>query len=148
MRVLLQRVSEASVQINHKIHSNIGAGILVLLGIENADDETDITWLVNKIVQLRVFPDDEGKMNRSVQDISGEVLIVSQFTLHARVKKGARPSFTEAAKPNIAIPLYNKFIAEMKKHVKTQTGDFGEDMKVQLINDGPVTLWIDSKRRE
>jgi D-tyrosyl-tRNA(Tyr) deacylase len=150
MRTLLQRVSETSVTIEGVETSRIAAGILVLLGIEKEDGPDDIDWLVKKILSLRIFPDEEGKMNRSIVDIDGEALVVSQFTLHARVRKGTRPSFERAAPPDQAIPLYEAFVrafeAELGKPVPT--GEFGAMMDVQLVNDGPVTIWIDSKNRE
>lgn len=150
MRILVQRVIKASVSIDEKIHSQIGKGLLVLLGIENADGDEDITWLSSKISNLRIFDDQQGVMNLSVKETGGEILLVSQFTLHASTKKGNRPSYIRAAKPEIAIPLYEKFIqrleAELGKNI--QTGLFGAMMKVSLINDGPVTIWIDSKHRE
>lgn len=148
VRVLIQRVSEASVVITGDTKSQIGQGLLVLLGIEEADSEEDITWLVKKISQMRIFEDEEGKMNRCVIDIQGSLLVVSQFTLHASTKKGNRPSFIKAAKPDIAIPLYEKFIFHCKNLMPTETGEFGADMKVALVNDGPVTIWLDSKNRE
>lgn len=150
MRVLIQRVSEAKVKIDGKINGQIGPGLLIFIGIENQDSEEDIQWLTDKIIKLRVFDDEKGVMNLSVMDINAEVLLISQFTLHASTKKGARPSYIKAAKPDIAIPLYEKFIAiiEEKMAKKPATGEFGADMKVGLINDGPVTIWIDSKNRE
>ncbi|MEZ4987859.1 MAG: D-aminoacyl-tRNA deacylase [Saprospiraceae bacterium] len=150
MRVLLQRVSEASVTIDEVVKSAIGQGLLILLGIEEADNVEDIHWLCNKIVQMRIFSDEEGKMNLSVQDIDGELLVVSQFTLHASTKKGNRPGFTRAARPDVAIPLYEQFVAELAKTTGKVigTGTFGADMKVSLINDGPVTIWIDSRNKE
>lgn len=150
MRVLIQRVSKASVNIKGEIKSQIGQGLLVLLGIENEDSEDDIQWLSEKIIKLRVFDDNEGVMNLSVKDVNAEIMLISQFTLHASTKKGARPSYIKAAKPNIAIPLYHKFIEVigMKLGKPPATGEFGAEMKVGLINDGPVTIWIDSKNRE
>jgi D-tyrosyl-tRNA(Tyr) deacylase len=150
MRAVIQRTKHASVKINGKTHSEIGEGLLVLLGIENNDDHTDISWLTRKIINLRIFGDKEGTMNLSLKDIGGDVLIVSQFTLHASVKKGNRPSYIRAAKPEIAVPLYEKFIAEFEDKLgkKVGTGKFGADMKVELLNDGPVTIIIDSKNRE
>lgn len=150
MRVVLQRVSEASVSIDHKIHGEIGQGILVLLGIEDADTKNDVEWLCNKILNLRIFNDENGIMNLSLDQIKGEVLIISQFTLHANTKKGNRPSYIKAAKPDFAIPLYQNFIENLQlKMGKTpKTGVFGADMKVALINDGPVTIIIDSKNRQ
>jgi len=150
MRVLLQRVSEASVTIDSVEKSRIGQGILLLLGIESADSDEDIDWLVRKLLSLRIFEDGQGKMNRSILEVGGEALVVSQFTLHARVKKGTRPSFERAARPELAIPLYEKFIAELQNGIgrEVATGEFGAMMDVALVNDGPVTIWIDSKNRE
>lgn len=150
MRVVLQRVSEASVTIDQKIKGKIGLGILILLGIEEEDSNQDIEWLIQKITQLRIFSDENGKMNLSIQEIKGEFLVISQFTLHASTKKGNRPSFIKAARPETAIPLYEKFIMELKtvSTLKVEEGIFGADMKVSLINDGPVTILIDSKNRE
>lgn len=150
MRAVIQRVSEASVTINGAIKSKIGAGLLVLLGIEDADDQADIDWLCKKISQLRIFSDEAGLMNHSVQDISGGIIVVSQFTLHASTKKGNRPSFIRAAKPNMAIPLYEKFVAALQEisGCSVGTGEFGADMKVALLNDGPVTIVMDTKMKE
>ena len=150
MRVVLQRVSEASVTIDQKIKSEIGAGLLLLVGIEADDNQEDIEWLCKKIVQLRIFNDAEGKMNLSVQDIGGEVLVISQFTLHAQCKKGNRPSFIKAARPEQSIPLYESFIAEMEIQLGKAVGSgiFGADMKVALINDGPVTILFDTKNKD
>lgn len=150
MRVLLQRVSEASVTIGGEKKSEIGRGLLLLLGIEKSDGEEDVDWLVRKVLALRIFPDAEGKMNRSLLDVEGDALVVSQFTLHARVRKGTRPSFERAAPPDFAIPLYEKFVDELGKEMgrEVATGEFGAMMDVQLVNDGPVTIWIDSKNRE
>lgn len=149
MRVLVQRVSEASVVVNNETIGAINKGLLLLVGIENEDSSEDINWLVNKISKLRIFSDDEGKMNLSVQDVNGGVLVVSQFTLHASTKKGTRPSFIKAAKPDHAIPLFNEFIKAMNTEVsKVETGEFGADMKVNLTNDGPVTIWLDTKNKE
>ena len=150
MRVIIQRVSEASVTINNVVKSNISAGFLVLLGITHDDTQEDIEWLTNKIIGLRVFSDAQGAMNLSVKDIDGDLLVISQFTLHANTKKGNRPSFLEAARPEIAIPLYEKFVSTLsRKHTKqVYTGEFGADMKVRLLNDGPVTISIDSKNRQ
>lgn len=149
MRVVLQRVSEASVSINNNIKGSITKGLLVFLGIEIDDDIDDIEWLSKKITQLRIFNDEEGKMNLSLLDISADILLISQFTLHASVKKGNRPSFIKAAPPQEAIPLYEMFIKilESKMNKKVQTGDFGANMQVQLTNNGPVTILIDSKQR-
>ena len=150
MRAVIQRVSKASVTIDEKIKSSIEKGLLVLLGIEDSDSAEDIEWLSGKISHLRIFADDKGVMNLSVKEISVEVLIVSQFTLHASTKKGNRPSYIRASKPEIAIPLYEKFILQMENDLgkKIQTGTFGADMKVELLNDGPVTIIIDTKDRE
>lgn len=148
MRALIQRVSEASVKINGEIKGEISAGLMLLLGIEEEDGLADVEWLVSKIANMRIFSDDEGKMNLSVQDISGSVLVVSQFTLHASTKKGNRPSFIRAARPEHAIPLYEQFKLKLAEIVPVESGEFGADMKVSLINDGPVTIWIDSKNKE
>ena len=150
MRAVIQRVSKASVTIDEKIKSSIEKGLLVLLGIEDSDSQEDIEWLSGKISNLRVFADEKGVMNLSVKEISGEVLIVSQFTLHSSTNKGNRPSYIRAAKPEIAIPLYEKFIQQMENDLgkKIQTGTFAADMKVELLNDGPVTIIIDTKNRE
>ncbi len=149
MRVLVQRVSEASVKIDGEVHGAIDQGLLLLIGIENDDTEEDANWISQKIVNLRIFSDEEGKMNLSSADIEGEFLVISQFTLHASTKKGNRPSYIKAARPETAIPLYEYFIAQLKKFDhKVETGVFGADMKVSLINDGPVTIWIDSKNKE
>jgi len=150
MRVVIQRVSDASVTIDGKIKSAIGFGLLVLLGIEDADTTEDVEWLSGKIVNLRIFNDANGIMNFSLKDTNGEVILVSQFTLHASTKKGNRPSYIKAAKPEIAIPLYEKLISQLRTDLgkDIQTGTFGADMKVHLLNDGPVTIIIDSKNRE
>ena len=148
MRLVIQRVSEASVQINNQINVEIGKGLLILIGIEHEDTKDDADWLVKKVVNLRIFSDDEGKMNHSVIDIDGKALIISQFTLHASTKKGNRPSYIRAARPEHAIPLYNYFVNEISKHIPIETGEFGSDMKVSLINDGPVTITMDSKNKE
>ncbi|MEL7422956.1 MAG: D-aminoacyl-tRNA deacylase [Bacteroidota bacterium] len=150
MRVVIQRVSEASVTIDGTVKSTIGWGLLVLLGIEHEDTDDDIAWLCKKITQLRIFGDEEGKMNRSVQDISGEILVISQFTLHASTKKGNRPSYIKAARPEVAIPLYERFLDQLSIALGQEVGSgtFGADMKVRLLNDGPVTIWIDSRQRE
>lgn len=149
MKVVIQRVSEAAVSINKKQHASIQIGLVVLVGIEQEDEKEDADWLVSKLVPLRVFSDNEGKMNESLLDNAGELLIISQFTLHAATKKGNRPSFITAARPERAIPLYEYFIAQANKQLtgKVKTGIFGADMKVSLINDGPVTIIIDSKNR-
>lgn len=150
MRAVIQRVSRASVKTDNKIKSEISTGLLVLIGIEESDNDTDIEWLCSKIVQLRIFNDPNGIMNLSVLDIEGEVLIVSQFTLHAKTRKGNRPSYIRAAPPNIAIPLYNKFISNINQLMEKEpaTGEFGAMMEVELINDGPVTIIIDTKEKE
>lgn len=147
MRALLQRVSSASVTIEGNVKSSIGPGLLILLGIEHEDTVEDIEWLCKKIAALRIFSDPAGLMNLSVQDIGGECLVVSQFTLHASTKKGNRPSFIRAARPDTAIPLYEQFIQKLQAESArpVQTGEFGADMQVALINDGPVTIWLDSK---
>lgn len=150
MRAVIQRVSEAAVKIDKQIEGEIGSGLLVLLGIEAEDTVDDIDWLVSKIIQMRIFSDADGKMNESLVDQKGEILIISQFTLHASTKKGNRPSFIKAARPEIAVPLYESFLKRMEIQIpgKVQKGIFGADMKVQLVNDGPVTITIDSKRKE
>jgi len=150
MRVVVQRVAEASVEVDGVLVSSIGRGLLILLGVEERDDEGDAEWLASKIVQMRIFNDDAGKMNRSVVDIDGEILVVSQFTLHASTKKGNRPSFIRAAKPQKAIPLYEYFVALVEKRLckSVATGTFGAYMQVRLVNDGPVTIIMDSKHRE
>ncbi len=149
MRLVIQRVSEASVTIDGAINGKITTGLVVLIGIEEADDASDIEWLVQKTVNMRIFPDEEGKMNRSLLDISGALLLISQFTLHASTKKGNRPGFTQAARPEQAIPLYEAFIESCKQTgLAVETGIFGADMKISLVNDGPVTIIIDSKNRE
>lgn len=149
MRVVIQRVQEASVTIENSIVGEIGLGLLVLLGIEESDTLEDIDYLVKKLNQLRIFSDAEGKMNASIQDVDGSFLVVSQFTLHASTKKGNRPSFIRAAHPDQAIPLYNVFISALNKfaNVSVETGEFGAYMKVRLLNDGPVTLLLDSKEK-
>ena len=150
MRSVIQRVSEASVTVDQKIIAKINNGLLLFIGIENADSAEDISWLCSKIANLRIFNDDDGVMNRSIKDTGGDMIIVSQFTLHAATKKGNRPSYIKAAKPEIAIPIYEKFIQSMEFELgkPVQTGAFGADMKVSLCNDGPVTILIDSKNRE
>ena len=149
MRIVVQRVSKASVSIAGILQSEINYGFLVLLGICDDDRYEDIEWLTQKIINLRVFVDELGKMNRSIQDVNGEILIVSQFTLFASVKKGNRPSFVASASPETAIPLYEKFIDQLKKYdLKIQTGVFGANMQIELVNDGPVTIIIDSKNKE
>lgn len=150
MRVLIQRVSKASVTIENIVKSRIEKGLLILLGIEDSDSEEDIEWLSNKIINLRIFDDENGVMNLSIKDVNGEILVVSQFTLHASVKKGNRPTYIRASKPDIAIPLYENFCKTLSDKLtkKIETGEFGADMQVELINDGPVTIWIDSKSKE
>lgn len=150
MRVVIQRVSSASVTVDGVCLSDIQAGFMILLGIETNDERGDADWLIGKIIGMRVFNDDQGKMNLSIQDIKGCFLIVSQFTLHAQTAKGNRPSFIRAARPEQAIPLYEYFIAQLRQlsGLTVGTGRFGADMKVQLVNDGPVTIIIDSKQRD
>lgn len=150
MKVVIQRVSEASVTIDSQIVAQIHQGLLILVGIESEDNLEDINWLVSKIVYLRIFGDEMNVMNLSVKDSDGEIIVVSQFTLHALTKKGNRPSYIKAAKPEIAIPIYEKFVQllELELGKRIQTGQFGADMKVALVNDGPVTIIIDSKNRE
>ena len=150
MRVLIQRVSSASVQIADEEYSKIGHGLLILLGVENEDSEEDVEWLTSKISKMRIFDDESGHMNLSVNDVNGDILAVSQFTLHASTKKGNRPSFIKSSKPDHAIPLYEMFISKMKSKIQQNisSGKFGTTMQVQLTNDGPVTIWIDSKNRE
>ncbi len=150
MRAVIQRVSKASVTIDGKINSQIGNGLLVLLGIEDADTTEDLEWLSGKIVNLRIFDDADGVMNESVIDKKGDIILVSQFTLHASTKKGNRPSYIKASKPDIAIPLYEKMIEQLSADLGKQigTGIFGADMKVELLNDGPVTIVIDTKNKE
>ncbi len=149
MKILIQRVTKASVTIDEKKVAYIKEGLLILLGIINEDTQEDINWLSNKIVNLRIFGDENGVMNKSLLDIDGEVIVVSQFTLHANTQKGHRPSYIKAAKPDVAIPLYEAFVSQLEKDLgkKVQTGEFGADMKVELLNDGPVTIIIDSKNR-
>jgi D-tyrosyl-tRNA(Tyr) deacylase len=150
MRTVVQRVTRASVSIENKLSGEIGNGILVLLGIEESDNNEDIEWLCNKLVQLRIFDDANGVMNLSVLETGGDILVVSQFTLHAKTKKGNRPSYIKAATPEIAIPIYNKFISTLSQLLgkEIKTGKFGAMMQVELINDGPVTIIIDTKNRE
>jgi len=150
MRAVIQRVSEASVSIDGKEKAAIRNGLLVLIGIEEADTRTDIEWLSGKIVRLRIFSDENQLMNLSVQDVKGEILVISQFTLFADAKKGNRPSYIRAARPEIAIPLYNKFLDQLNKDLMAPvySGEFGADMKVKLINDGPVTILIDTKNKD
>jgi len=149
MRVVLQRVLQASVSINDEIKNKINKGILIFLSIENADNQEDIKWLSNKIVNIRIFDDKKGVMNLSVKEINGEILLISQFTLHADTKKGNRPSYNKAAKPETAIPVYEKFIKQLEIDFEkqVQTGKFGAKMKIELINDGPVTIIIDTKNK-
>ena len=149
MRVLIQRVSKASVTIQDKLFSEIGKGLLVLVGIEEADTEEDINWICNKVVNLRIFNDEKEVMNLSLMDTNSELMVVSQFTLQASTKKGNRPSYLNAAKPNFSIPMYEKFVQELSAvtNNEVKTGKFGTDMQVELLNDGPVTIWIDSKSR-
>jgi D-tyrosyl-tRNA(Tyr) deacylase len=150
MRLVIQRVSEASVTVDGVVTGAIGKGLLVLMGVEDADTIEDIQWLSSKVVNLRIFDDENGTMNFGVKDVDGEILLVSQFTLHASTKKGNRPSYIRAAKPDIAVPMYESMIAQLTTDLgkKIQTGVFGADMKVQLLNDGPVTITMDSKNKE
>lgn len=150
MRAVIQRVTSASVEIEQEIHGSIKHGILLLLGVEEADNDEDISWLSGKISRLRIFDDEDGVMNKSVCDVDGEVLLISQFTLHASTKKGNRPSYIKAARPETAIPLYEKFKLQLENDTGKQvkTGEFGAYMKVTLVNDGPVTIMIDTKNRE
>jgi D-tyrosyl-tRNA(Tyr) deacylase len=150
MRVVIQRVSEASIKTGSGHSDSIGLGLLILLGIEDSDNYEDISWLCKKIGNLRIFSDDNGVMNLSVKDVDGECMVVSQFTLHASTKKGNRPSYIRSAKPEIAIPLYERFIAEFEREhgIKCATGVFGDHMDIQLVNDGPVTIIIDTKNKE
>jgi D-tyrosyl-tRNA(Tyr) deacylase len=150
MKIVLQRVSEANVKIDNNIHGAIDKGLLVFLGIEDADNEADIDWLIRKTVQLRIFDDEKGIMNYNVEEVNGSILVISQFTLMASTKKGNRPGYSKASKPEIAIPLYNQFLNKLSLIFagKIATGKFGADMKVHLINDGPVTIVIDSKNKE
>ena len=150
MKAVIQRVSKASVEVNNKCIAHITAGLLVLVGIEDGDNQEDINWLTSKIANLRIFSDANEVMNLSVKDIEGEIIVVSQFTLHASTKKGNRPSYIKASKPETAIPLYESFVKQMEVELgkKVQTGQFGADMQVTLLNDGPVTLVIDTKNKE
>lgn len=150
MKVVIQRTIEASVRIDNKITGQIGNGLLLLLGVAEDDTDEDIEWLCRKITALRIFSDEEGKMNLSIHDIKGDFLVVSQFTLHAKTKKGNRPSFIHAAKPEVAIPLYEKFkkVLAAVSGREVESGEFGADMKVSLVNDGPVTIIIDTKNKE
>ena len=150
MRVVIQRVTKASVTINGSVNGAIQKGLLVFVGIEEADNAEDISWLSNKIINLRIFDDDQGVMNLSLKDIGGNILLISQFTLHATTKKGNRPGYSKAARPELAIPLYQAFINQLQKDLEKEiaTGEFGADMKVELLNDGPVTIVIDTKNKE
>ena len=150
MRAVIQRVSHASVTIDGAVKSRIGPGLLILVGIEDADTREDLEWLSRKIVNLRIFNDEDGVMNKSVQEAGGDILVVSQFTLHASTKKGNRPSYLKASKPDIAIPLYRQFVAALglESGKSIQTGEFGADMKVELLNDGPVTIIMNKKKKE
>jgi D-tyrosyl-tRNA(Tyr) deacylase len=150
MKVVIQRVSSASVTIDSKIVADIQKGLLVLVGMEDADTQIDINWLCQKIANLRIFDDENHVMNLSVKDVHGDIIVVSQFTLHASTKKGNRPSYIKASKPEVAVPLYENFVKQLEKELgkKVQTGIFGADMKVLLLNDGPVTIQIDSKNKE
>lgn len=149
MRALIQRVSQASVQIEGQIQGQIKQGLLIFLGVEDTDDQSDVQWLVRKIINMRIFSDEVGKMNLSVKEIEGGALVISQFTLHASTKKGNRPSFMKAASPTVAIPLYEAFIFYLEQEVdRVASGQFGADMKVSLVNDGPVTIWLDSQNKE
>ncbi|MFD1601142.1 D-aminoacyl-tRNA deacylase [Flavobacterium artemisiae] len=150
MKVVIQRVSEASVTVDQKKVAEIQKGLLLLVGIEDADTQEDIDWLVGKIIKMRIFGDENDVMNCSVQDVDGDIIVVSQFTLHASTKKGNRPSYIKAAKPDFAIPMYENFVKTLEKEFQktVQTGIFGADMKVNLLNDGPVTILIDSKNKE
>ena len=150
MKVVIQRVSAAQVEVNQQVVGEITQGLLVLIGIETEDTPEDVDWLVNKIIQMRIFNDENGVMNVSVKDINGNILLISQFTLHASAKKGNRPSYIKAARPEIAVPLYKYMIQKLSSELgqPIQTGQFGADMKVSLVNDGPVTIVMDSKHRE
>ncbi|GIM51050.1 D-aminoacyl-tRNA deacylase [Capnocytophaga cynodegmi] len=150
MRIVIQRVLEASVVIENKVTSKIDKGLLILVGIEEADTDEDVKWLSSKVVNLRIFDDENGVMNLSVKDIDGEIIVVSQFTLHASTKKGNRPSYIKAAKPDISVPLYERFVSQLQSDLGKEigTGEFGADMKVSLCNDGPVTIIIDTKNKE
>lgn len=150
MRVVIQRVSEASVKVNQEITGAIKTGLLILVGIEDTDTAEDVSWICHKIIHMRIFNDENGVMNLSLQDVNGDILLISQFTLHAATKKGNRPSYIRASKPEKAIPIYETIISEMELLLqkKIQTGVFGADMKVHLLNDGPVTIFMDSKQKE
>lgn len=149
MKIVVQRTKKASVTIDNQVAGSIENGLVVLLGIESIDDKTDADWLIGKLIQLRIFSDEEGKMNHSIKDVNGSFLVISQFTLHASTKKGNRPSYIQAARPEVAIPLHDYFIEQLRisSELIVQTGVFGADMQVELINDGPVTLIIDSRNR-
>lgn len=150
MRLVIQRAKNASITIEGNVHGKIEHGLVVLMGIEHEDTQSDADWLIGKLVNLRIFSDEEGKMNLSISDVNGQFLVISQFTLYASTKKGNRPSYIQAARPETAIPLYEYFIENLKKesNLPVETGLFGANMQVQLTNDGPVTIWIDSKKRE
>jgi D-tyrosyl-tRNA(Tyr) deacylase len=150
MRVVIQRVKSAAVEIQNKNHSSIGQGLLIFLGVENDDGEDDISWLCKKIIRLRIFDDKDGIMNLSVADVDGKILVISQFTLHAKTKKGNRPSYIKAARPDVAIPLYEKFVEKLGFYLEKEikTGEFGALMQVSLVNDGPVTIIIDTKNKD
>lgn len=150
MRLVIQRAKDASVTIDGSVHGKIKHGLVILAGIEHEDTQADADWLVGKLINLRIFSDSEGKMNLSIQDINGQFLIISQFTLHASTKKGNRPSYIQAARPETAIPLYEYFIGKLKaeSRLPVETGVFGANMQVKLMNDGPVTIWMDSKNKE
>ena len=150
MIAVIQRVTESSVKIEGEVKAKIGLGLTILVGIEEADNQEDIEWLSRKITNMRIFNDEEGVMNKSVQDVEGDILLISQFTLHASTKKGNRPSYIKAAKPDVAIPLYEQFIKQVEADLgkSVQTGEFGADMKVSLVNDGPVTIIIDTKDKK
>ena len=149
MRAVIQKVLEAAVTIDGRIESQISQGLMILLGVEEADDKDDVEWLTRKVLNMRLFEDNEGVNNRSILDVQGELLVVSQFTLHASTKKGNRPSYIRAAKPDTAVPLYESFVAELKKSgLQVKTGIFGANMKVSLVNDGPVTIVMDTKNKE
>ncbi len=150
MRTVIQRVTRASVTVDGQVIGKIEKGLLILVGIEDIDTQSDIEWLAGKVTNLRVFDDENGVMNKSIKDVDGDILLVSQFTLHASTKKGNRPSYIRAAKPDFAIPMYEKFIGQLEQEVgkKIETGEFGADMKVELLNDGPVTIIIDTQNKE
>ncbi len=150
MRILIQRASYAKLYIKKELHASIGQGLLILVGIEETDNEEDIAWLSKKAAMLRIFADEHGVMNRSVQDIDGEVLVVSQFTLHANASKGNRPSYIKAARPEISKPLYEAFCQNIQQYInkEVKTGVFGADMQIEFVNDGPVSIWIDSKQKQ